>query len=107
MAPYPSGKGAVCKTAMRRFETPRRLHIVLSGAFGSCSKSSKLTRLGSDVSIGAQFKRFLNRLHAVAAYHTNQLEGERDGRTAFPDVYSDQVCAHAEVPTREAVSSGP
>lgn len=24
-APYPSGKGAVCKTAMRRFEPARRL----------------------------------------------------------------------------------
>ncbi len=25
-APYPSGKGAVCKTAMQRFEPARRLH---------------------------------------------------------------------------------
>ena len=30
-APYPSGKGAVCKTAMRRFEPARRLHTLLPG----------------------------------------------------------------------------
>ncbi len=28
-APYPSGKGAVCKTAMQRFEPARRLHTNL------------------------------------------------------------------------------
>ena len=28
-APYPSGKGAVCKTAMQRFEPARRLHANL------------------------------------------------------------------------------
>jgi hypothetical protein len=28
-APYPSGKGAVCKTAMRRFEPARRLQTNL------------------------------------------------------------------------------
>ena len=28
-APYPSGKGAVCKTAMRRFEPARRLQTAL------------------------------------------------------------------------------
>ncbi len=29
-APYPSGKGAVCKTAMRRFEPARRLQTKLA-----------------------------------------------------------------------------
>ena len=29
-APYPSGKGAVCKTAMRRFEPARRLQTELA-----------------------------------------------------------------------------
>lgn len=28
-APYPSGKGAVCKTAMQRFEPARRLQTTL------------------------------------------------------------------------------
>ncbi len=28
MAPYPSGKGEVCKTFMRRFESARRLRKV-------------------------------------------------------------------------------
>ncbi len=28
-APYPSGKGAVCKTAMQRFEPARRLQTIL------------------------------------------------------------------------------
>lgn len=28
-APYPSGKGAVCKTAMQRFEPARRLQTAL------------------------------------------------------------------------------
>ena len=27
-APYPSGKGAVCKTAMQRFEPARRLQFL-------------------------------------------------------------------------------
>jgi hypothetical protein len=29
-APYPSGKGAVCKTAMQRFEPARRLQLTFS-----------------------------------------------------------------------------
>ena len=29
-APYPSGKGAVCKTAMQRFEPARRLQTSLA-----------------------------------------------------------------------------
>ena len=29
-APYPSGKGAVCKTAMQRFEPARRLQTKLA-----------------------------------------------------------------------------
>ncbi len=35
-APYPSGKGAVCKTAMQRFEPARRLQTSLAcaAAFG-------------------------------------------------------------------------
>ena len=38
-APYPSGKGAVCKTAMRRFEPARRLQTKLarSAAFDQIS----------------------------------------------------------------------
>lgn len=31
-APYPSGKGAVCKTAMQRFEPARRLQTKLARA---------------------------------------------------------------------------
>ena len=33
MAPYPSGKGEVCKTIMRRFESARRLKIGLQRHF--------------------------------------------------------------------------
>ena len=31
MAPYPSGKGEVCKTFMHRFESDRRLLVDLLG----------------------------------------------------------------------------
>ncbi len=36
-APYPSGKGAVCKTAMQRFEPARRLQTSLARADASAS----------------------------------------------------------------------
>lgn len=31
MAPYPSGKGEVCKTFIRRFESARRLYRLRNG----------------------------------------------------------------------------
>ena len=39
-APYPSGKGAVCKTAMRRFEPARRLQTKLARSGGAMERSS-------------------------------------------------------------------
>jgi hypothetical protein len=42
-APYPSGKGAVCKTAMQRFEPARRLQTKLACAAAFDLKSRRLS----------------------------------------------------------------